>query len=299
MSRYAEQLFAALLLVGAALGIARVQPGLAQMCARVSIRDDAFLLPPPRELRAMALGYDAAATDLLWAKLLVEYGVHWQDKRAFRDVPRYLDGLIALDPKFEPTYQYADTLLLFSPTGAGAKEAEQSRRYLERGLQERPYDGELWLHYGQFLAFLYTSFIEDPKAIEDARRDGALAISRAVALGADVERSLSAASILSRGGEREAAIRHLERAIAISDDPLTREELLAQLARLEANGVRADAQRRLSAVEARWQKRYPYLTRTQFLLLGPKRDAAACAGPSSAQSEACAASWPEAIDSAP
>lgn len=291
MSALREVTAFALVTVLAATGIAKVQPALAADCGRVAARDDAFLLPPPRELRALTLGYEAAAVDLLWAKLLVEYGVHWQERRPFRDVPRYLDGLIALDPRFEPTYQYADTLLLFSPSGSGIAEARLARRYLERGLLERPHDGELWLHYGQFLAFLYSSYIDDPKEMDAARRDGALAISRAVTLGADVEQSLSAASILSRSGEREAAVRHLERAIAVSDDPLSREELLAQLAKLEASAVRDDAQRRLAAVETRWREHYPFLSRTQFLLVAPRVDARACAGRSALTAPECATSW--------
>lgn len=298
MTSVRPALVAAAVAMLAAVGIGRIQPTLSADCARVAARDDAFLLPPPRELRALTLGYEAAAVDLLWAKLLVEYGVHWQERRPFRDVPRYLDGLIALDPRFEPTYQYADTLLLFAPTGAGLAEAKLARSYLERGLAERPHDGELWLHYGQFLAFLYASFLDDAKEVDAARRDGALAISRAVTLGADVEQSLSAASILSRSGEREAAVRHLERAIAVSDDPISREELLSQLAKLEASAVRDDAQRRLAAVETRWHEHYPFLSRTQFLLVAPRVDALACAGRSGLTAPECATSWALSLPSA-
>ena len=63
-----------------ALGIALVQPGLAENVHKLRHRDDVFLLPPPSQLRVMTLGYRAAATDLIWAKLILEYGLHWQEK---------------------------------------------------------------------------------------------------------------------------------------------------------------------------------------------------------------------------
>ena len=47
---------------------------------------------PPSQLRAMTLGYHAAATDLLWAKLLVEYGVHHHEKRKFPDLEKYVEA---------------------------------------------------------------------------------------------------------------------------------------------------------------------------------------------------------------
>ena len=76
--------------VASILGIALVQPRMASDFHAVHQRDDVFLLPPANQLRTMTLGYKAAATDILWAKLILEYGVHWQEKRKFPDVTRYL-----------------------------------------------------------------------------------------------------------------------------------------------------------------------------------------------------------------
>src|SRR5437660_1703747 len=75
-------------------------------------REDVYLFPPPNQLRAVTLGYRAAATDLIWAKLLVEYGMHWQEKRDFPDLDRYVDAILALEPDFQPLYLTVDTLLV-------------------------------------------------------------------------------------------------------------------------------------------------------------------------------------------
>ena len=56
-----------------AIGILVVQPALAESTHRVRQRDDAFLLPPAQQLRAMSLGHHAAAADLgQWDRAALE-----------------------------------------------------------------------------------------------------------------------------------------------------------------------------------------------------------------------------------
>jgi tetratricopeptide (TPR) repeat protein len=272
----------------AALGIARLQPELAADVHKVKQRDDVFLLPPPAELRAMTLGYRAATTDLLWAKLVYEYGLHWQERRAFPDVTRYFDGILALEPDFPTLYAFVDTIMVFNATPGTEEDARTARRYLERGTRERPYDPEVWLRYGQFVAFLAPSFLKDDRDIEAWRKDGALALARAVELGADADRSLSATTILSAAGERKAAIDHLQRAYAMTDDPETRRQILYKLQRLQAS---QDSEQAVSVVEREWRSRWLFLSRGTTLLLGPARDPAACAGPASYDRPGCARDW--------
>ncbi len=276
-----------------ALGIGIVQPRMGVTTKKVRQRDDVFLLPPPKELRAMSLGYHAAAADMLWSKLLVEYGLHAQERRAFPDVTRYIDGILALEPTFAPLYKFVDTILIFTPNGkAGPAEARLARAYLERGTRELPYDANVWMGYGQFSAFLAPSFLEDEAEIDRWRVEGAQAIMHAVELGGDAQRSLSAASILNKAGERKATIEHLRRAYAMTDDVDAREQILRKLNALEASSEAADA---TSVVEREWRMNYGFLSRSATLLVGPKRDPAACAGPSSYEREGCARDWRGAI----
>ncbi len=273
---------------GAALVITAVQPTLAADVHRVKQRDDVFLLPPPEQLRVVTLGYHAASADLLWAKLIVEYGVHWQEKRPFPDVTRYFDGILALEPDFKLLYLFADTILLFTPQGAGPEEARVARRYLERGTRERPDDGEIWTHYGQFVAFLAPSFLKDDKEIDQWRKDGAAALARAVELGADADRSLAASSMLSKYGEAEAAAAHLQRVYALTDDPEIRQQILFKLQKLQAN---TEAEMAVTAVEREWRSAFGFLSRGQALLVGPSRNAAVCAGPASYDDARCPHDW--------
>jgi hypothetical protein len=294
MSKLAGALPALVLAALSAVGIAVVQPTLAANAHKVRQRDDVFLLPPPSQLRAMTLGYRAAATDLVWSKLILEYGLHWQERRPFPDVTRYLDGILALEPDFPPLYDFVDTILVYPPPPGGtAEDARTARRYLERGTVERPYDASVWLHYGQFVAFLAPSFLDDGAEIERWRVDGAMAIARAVELGTDAQRSLAATSILSKSGERKATIDHLQRTYAMTDDPDMREQILLRLRSLQGD---AEAERSVSFVDREWKTSYAFLTRGTALLLGPARAPAACAGPTSYERRGCAGSWPQAIE---
>lgn len=291
--RIGRWLLAGVAALACAGGIAFVQPALAKSVHKVHQRDDVFLLPPPDQLRAVTLGYRSAAADLIWTKLILEYGMHWQEKRPFPDITRYVDGIVAVEPDFPLVYEFVDTLLLFAPGGATPERAHEARAYLERGIKERPYDANVWLHYGQFIAFLAPSFLTDKEEIERWRIEGAGALTRAVELGADAQRSLAATTILSKAGERSASIQHLQRAYAMTDDPDTREQILLKLRRLEVTADAADA---TSVVDREWHTRFDFVSRSTALLLGPARSPVKCAGPASYDIRGCARDWTGVIE---
>lgn len=295
MSRQSGILPALAIAAAGILGIAVVQPALATSFHQVRQRDDVFLLPPPNQLRAMTLGYKAAATDVLWAKLILEYGVHWQERRPFTDVTRYIDGILALEPDYPVLYDFVDTIMLYPMPGVGATEDEARivRKYLERGTRERPYDANMWVHYGQFVAFLGPQYLTDKAEAERWRLDGASALARSVELGGDAQRSLAASTILSRAGERQATIDHLQRAYAMTDDPAMREQFLMKLRVLQGD---ADAERAVTFVDRELRAHYPFLPRGAGLLVGPRRPTITCAGPASYSRRGCARDWQEAID---
>jgi tetratricopeptide (TPR) repeat protein len=205
--------------VVAAVGVAALQPHLARAAHAAGQRDNVYSLPPPGQLHAATLGWDAAAVDGLWAKLLVEYGTHWGEHRDFEDTGRYADAILEIEPGYPPLYKIIDTMMVYRPLRGTAADARAAKRYLEMGTRERPNDAELWLRYGQFLAFIGASFLPDPAEQAAWQRQGAMAIGHAVELGATPDRALSAASLLTRTGQTEAAINYLERAYAFTEHP--------------------------------------------------------------------------------
>lgn len=282
-------LAAGLLLALSATAISLLQPNLSQSLKGVRTLDDDSPIPPPEHLRLMTFGYHAATADLLWASLLVEHGIRSSEKRPFAGVTRYLDGILALEPDHALVYQFVDTLLIYKPGAqASEKDARLTRKYLERGTRERPYDPEVWLHYGQFIAFLGPSLLTDDAEVDAWRKDGAFAIARAVDLGANASRGLAASTILSKAGETDASIAQLQRHYALTDDPETRHQIVLKLQHLKAS---ATIESVIGAVEHEWRARYPFLRRDGALLLGPHREPATCAGPESRFDRRCAADW--------
>ena len=279
----------------AAVCIRSVQAPLAERLHGVHETDDVYVLPPPRQLRAMTLGYTAAATDLLWGKLLVEYGIHHAEKRPFRDIEAYLEAILALEPDYPNVFKYADVLLVYRPPRGYEADARTARSFLERSLQARPFDGQAWLHYGDFLAFIAPSFLTDEAEIQAWRQKGAEALLRAGELGAGGTRMLSAAAMLGRSGQRDAAIRQLEKSYALTDDPAERERIAAELAALEASKTRERVVERVAALEEQWRAVLPFLPRAAFLLVGPRVDPWPCAGLQAGAEARCARSWPEAL----
>ncbi len=280
-------------------GVALTQPKLARVAHAVKEADDVVALPPPAELHIATLGWDAAAVDLLWAKLLVEYGMHWSQHREFTEIPSYVDAILELEPTYRPLYRIVDTLLAYRPLLGTEDDVKRARAYLERGLRERSDDSKVWMEYGQFLAFVAPSFLHDATDRDAWRRTGAEAMAHAVELGGEADRALSAATLLTRVGARQEAVRYLARVYELT--PVTSEahEAIGQrLASLEASVARDVADAATSAIDARWHAELPFLPRDHYLLLGPKIDPTRCAGLGSRTKPECLRDWPDVVAAA-
>jgi hypothetical protein len=108
--------------------------------------------------------------------------------------------------------------------------------------------------------------------------------------------TLSATTMLGRRyGERDAAIRALTRAYALTEDDAIRAEIAAKLEILQGSQERDQAEQVIQSIEAQWRRDLPFMPRGEYLLLGPIDDPAACAGPPSATRPQCATSWDEAL----
>jgi hypothetical protein len=284
----------AVLLLASLAGVAKTQPCLARTTHATKEADEVYGLPPPLELHVATLGWDGAAADMLWAKLLVEYGTHWAEHRDFTGVPNYVDAILELEPTYPSVYQFVDTMLAYRPLRGTEDDVRKARAYLERGTRERPADPKLWLRYGQFVAFVAPSFLGDDADRKAWRNDGALAIGHAVELGADPDDALAAADMLRGAGQGQAALQYLEHAYAFTEHPSmseVHEAIGRRLAILEATHMRDEADAALRAVEQGRRRDFPFLSRGHYLLLGPIADVAACAGFAAAGDPACSRDW--------
>ncbi len=283
-----------LVLALAIAGVAATQPRLAKITHKLKERGDVYAFPPPAQLHAATLGWDAAAVDLLWSKLLVEYGVHWSEHRDFDAAPMYIDAILELDPTYAPIFRFVGTILAYRPLRGTEQDVRRARAYMERGEVVRPNDARMWMETGQFLAYIAPSFLPDPAEREEWRKAGARAMGHAVELGADAERALTAADLLGRSGSIREAIPFLERAYAFTEKPETadiHEAIGRKLASLELSAMRDAADTAAQTFTKRWQQEMPFVAPDVYRLLGPAPPVAWCAGPARSGDALCARDW--------
>jgi hypothetical protein len=248
--------FAAIALAGAAC--LALQARVAPRAALAKATEDVSLLPAPERASLLALGFDAALADLVWARLLVDYGVHLQEKRRFSGVRPALDTLLALDPSSQRVFRFVDTLVLFQATKGTADDARYVRRVLEAGLDARPTDPARWVAYAQYLAHLGPSFLTDAAEIREWDLRAGEAFTRALELGAAVDATRAAVNIFDRAGAGAAQRAYLERAYALATDD-EKPALEARLRKLDAAAAMDRIRRHDEALDRERLERLPAL----------------------------------------
>lgn len=296
MPRNSDIARSTLLLVVAGVCIFSVRAKVADAHAHAKETSDVHLLPPPKEVVAMSMGYRAALADVLWAQVLVGQGLRTMDRRRYDTVADMLDTINELDPEFRDPYLWSDALITLQVTEVRREDLERTRAILERGTRNRPLDPEVWRTAGQFLAFTGPgTLIKDPEEREAWRRDGARLLARAAELGGDKGyagwSAVASANILNRQGERDAAIRLIQRTLAVTEDDELRDRLQRQLAMLIGEQkVEAYKKRQLELLEIS-RNDLPFVGKTTLHILGPPFDTAYCAGGKPETEKRCAITW--------
>jgi tetratricopeptide (TPR) repeat protein len=282
-------------LLGAAIVIAKVRPQAVAAVRTTKLTSDVLTLPPPSILVEASLGYRAALADLLYTNTVITYSKHTEERHRWEYVGQYLDSIVALDPAFCQPYRYADTFIIYQPSGnPSPDDVRHARRLLEKGLEMCPTDGRLWLSAGQFMVFIGTQFLTDDAEKAAFRAAGAKMLARAAELVSDNQnvqwQALAAAGVFTREGNREAAISFLERAYYVADDEELKSSIAKRLASLRQEGAIDEARRRNDVFNELWRRDLPFVSRSGVLVLGPPYDAALCAG-EGRRSASCAETW--------
>ncbi len=279
--------------MAAAAGVGALRAPLVEKFSKVRERSDVYALPKPEQVVVVSLGYRAALADLLFAHVLVWHGLHFSEKRRLEFAAEYLDTIVTLDPTFRDPYYFGDTLIAIQPTKPRREDYVRARRLLERGMDARPFDTELWLSGGQFIAYVAAPWLEDPKEMAEWRLAGARRLAHACEI-VDANENIpfhciTAARLFEKAGEHEAMIGFLERFLSVSDDDEVRDLALRTLERVR--GERDEQKRAVGAdeIRAKWRADLPFVTFTKALVLAPDFDPAFCAG--GRQGRACSTSW--------
>ena len=233
--------------------------------------EDTYYLPPNDWLSVFSLGWDEALADLIWMRALVYYGEEMRQDGAVQFVFRYGEAIEALDPEFVAVYRWVGVAGLYRPHAITVEDIEHTVRFMQRGAERHPNDGELIWDIGAILAYELPPVLADEEASDLARERALPFLTRAARLGAaPAWATLTNAAMLARVGRTDLAARHLEEMYDQADDPQTRSRIAARIRQLR---TQAEAEAFLAAMEQLEQERrdsFPYVGPSLFLLLGER-----------------------------
>ena len=281
-----------------AVGVQYFRAALLAPFTKLTTTHDVYTLPAPAHTAVLSLGYRAALADLIYAHVLVSYGLHFQEKRLFETVGQYLETINELDPKFGTPYLFADTLLVLQPQVPPLEHYVKAREILLRGTRERPFDALLWMSAGQYLAYLAPPHLPSEQQKQAWQQEGAQLLTRACELQSDDEnipyQCIVAAGMLNKSGMHEANIQFLERFLAVNDDP----EVRARAENYLREALKAQGKEMIELHSRRfrdaWKADLGFASQDLALVVGPGFDPVACVrAPGDREREACATAWRE------
>src|SRR5262249_25240372 len=169
-------------------------------------------------------------------------------------------------------YKWAGVVTMYNGRVITNDMVRASNHYLELAIERFAKDWEFPFMLG--CNYLHELKTNDPNQRAAWRRMGGEYVRRAAVLGGGPSwLPLLAATIFTREGETDLAIRHLEEVYASSEDPRVREQIKF---RLMAFKRQTDAERideRRARLERDWRAWAPYAPLDLFVLLGdPPRD---------------------------
>lgn len=224
--------------------------------------------PTPAAARLMSLSHNELLADLYWIKTLVYYGDGLVANHGMPDVESLIALINRVDPYFRKPYHWGAFATTFRKQIATQAEFQSSVDILRRAVATFPRDWELSWQLG---LRLYLDLKPEDKA-ERARlqEEGAMYIERAMRLpGAPSDLPILAATLRTKLGQKDRALRALREMILNTDDDRARARLETQYAGMASEAASADLSAHAREVDREWKQSLPYVPRTMFLILGP------------------------------
>jgi len=235
-----------------------------------STTGERYYLPPSHVVQALSFGYNEFAADLLWVRTINYFATHIHTDRDLRNLHRYLQVILALDPYFAAVYRYGASMLSID---AGSNETVlQAIAVLEAGHKHFPEKHTYPLKIGM----LYANELKTRDVAQKKRwrLRGAHWLRRAILLGADRPwLATLAAQLYSKGGELQMAIHHLQEIYLITQDPAARRQIAAKLRHMQGKGIAAQLKKTHQRLrDAQRDSRIPFVSLDLFLLIDPPKE---------------------------
>jgi hypothetical protein len=233
---------------------------------------DTFYLPPSRILKLASLGHSELAADLIHSRANVYFGTQLHARLPTKWLARYLLAAIDLDPQFRRLYLAGAAMLVYNGQRIVPDMVLAANTVLERGRQAFPFDWEIPFQLGFNLLYeLPMDATPDDPRIPGWRQQG-VEVLRQTALYEGVPFFISnlVASMLTKQGSQELAVRHLEQAYAVSTSEEARTQIREKLLQLRGSQVVQDLAERQREFQSLVENRYPEFPEAFSLVIGPR-----------------------------
>lgn len=183
-------------------------------CDEKQSEDVLFIPINPAFLRLTAPADPDFLADLMWMRSSYYFGAHALTDREYPYFTHLLDMVTDLSPKWDLPYIFGAVLL---PVEADS--LEDGLFIINKGLIHHPNNWELWF----FKGFYYFKLMDD-------KIEGAKMLQRAGQLpGSPIYLSNLAATLATKAGEKELAVRFLQEALGNVRDSRQRDILLKKM----------------------------------------------------------------------
>lgn len=266
--RVGPRLAAAVLVLAAGLAAASMHRLVEAARTQWPAEADVLYVPPPSTLAPMSLGYREAIADLIWIRALVFAGKHLGDADV-RAVKRYADAITGLAPRFQRAYKWGAITVIYGGNAAVTREmVDTAADIYRRGLEQFPESHELLYPFGMLLM---TQVGSTPGYSDEERRrlarEGADAIRRAAAFGADPLVRRYAATLVTDYASDQLAVQFLQTQLAAATEDAHRRLLRKKLGELTGVEEVAAVERIREEFFGELGEQRPYLTDTVYAII--------------------------------
>ena len=224
--------------------------------------------PSPAAAPFASLGYREAAADVLFIRLVGYFANRQANAQAMAPL---VEAVVALDPQYHRIYEFGAMAMTLA-SGATQDSFLRAIAVLERGIAEFPNDWKLPNLAGQ----MYTQDLQssDPAQQRAWNEKGLLLVESALRKpGASPEAATWAATMRTKLGQHERAVRELREMILLTPDAQARERMIAKLNTLENSDqaeVAAELFEQQKLIEGDRKRNRPSVPPTMYALVGTR-----------------------------
>jgi hypothetical protein len=247
--------------------------------------DEYVVLPPAEIAPLLHAGYNELAADITWVRLLVYYGSARIGQSDLRYLERFIDNVLALDPRFKRPFLWAAYAVTFKGGKKVMKGGEEfvaptqeefqvSAYYLRRGIEAFPEDYDFYRALAMRLWWDLEPESEEERRLN--REEAAALMERAVRLPtAPPDAATFAATLWSELGELEHARRTLREMLLTTNDERARAKMVAGFQNMIGEDREVELLERANrSFERQRAETLPLAPADLFVLLGPRPDPA-------------------------